>query len=111
MSPESLRRKAANGIISGAKPGKCCYFREDDLADYLRSLAAKVAKVSWGDFYRRNLCHSTKETMSGGLTGAMSTLTDQDFLLLIVYHLLLQAYLSLLLIVQFQMLDLASLLL
>jgi excisionase family DNA binding protein len=38
ITPEGLRRKAARGEIPGAKPGKCWCFREDDLADYIRSL-------------------------------------------------------------------------
>lgn len=70
MTPSALRRKAANGEVPGAKPGKCWCFREDDLAEYLRSLYASPAKVSWGDHDRRSLCHSTNETMFGGLTSA-----------------------------------------
>lgn len=70
MKPESLRRKAANGDIPGAKPGKCWCFRKDDLAEYVRSLYASPAKASSGDTMRRNQCHSTKETTYGGLTSA-----------------------------------------
>jgi len=49
MNPETLRRKAANGDIPGPKPGKGWCFREDDLAEYLRSLYARDAKVSWNE--------------------------------------------------------------
>ena len=68
MTPEGLRRKVASGIIPGAKPGRCWCFREDDLAEYLRSLYATPAKTSWGvvGIERRTTWHSTKEEISGG---------------------------------------------
>ena len=67
MTPEGLRRKAAKGEIPGAKPGKRWCFREDDLAEYLRSFYATPAKTSWGVSDRRKTWHSTKEVTSGGL--------------------------------------------
>lgn len=69
MTPEGLRRKVANGEVPGAKPGKRWCFREDDLAEYLRSLYATSAKTSWGvvDIDRRTTWHSAKEEISGGL--------------------------------------------
>lgn len=70
MTPDALRKKAAHGEIPGAKPGKCWCFREDDLAEYLRSLYPKEAKASWGDHQRRNQWHSTSETTPGGLSSA-----------------------------------------
>jgi excisionase family DNA binding protein len=73
MTPEGLRRKVANGEIPGAKPGKRWCFREDDLAEYLRSLYSNAAKTSWGvvEIDRRTtIWHSTKEEMSGGLSSA-----------------------------------------
>lgn len=68
MTPEGLRRKAASGDIPGAKPGKRWCFREDDLAEYLRSFYASPAKTSWGvvEMNRRTTWHSTKEGISGG---------------------------------------------
>jgi excisionase family DNA binding protein len=70
MTPEGLRRKVANGEIPGAKPGKRWCFREDDLAEYLRSLYSISAKTSWGvvETDRRTTWHSTKEEKSGGLS-------------------------------------------
>ncbi len=69
MTPEGLRRKVANGEIPGAKPGKRWCFREDDLAEYLRSLYSNAAKTSWGvvGIDRRTTWHSAKEETSGGL--------------------------------------------
>jgi excisionase family DNA binding protein len=46
MTREGLRRKAARGEIPGGKPGKRWCFREDDLAEYLRSLYPTPAKLS-----------------------------------------------------------------
>ena len=67
MTPAGLRRKVACGDIPGAKPGKCWCFREDDLAEYLRSLYARAAKISWGvQPVRRTVWHSTKEMAFGG---------------------------------------------
>lgn len=68
MTPEGLRRKVANGEIPGAKPGKRWCFREDDLAEYLRSLYSSTAKASWGvvGTERRTTWHSTKEEIFGG---------------------------------------------
>lgn len=42
MSPEVLRRKAANGEVPGAKPGKRWCFYLHDLLSYLRSLYINV---------------------------------------------------------------------
>ncbi|MBV9575669.1 MAG: helix-turn-helix domain-containing protein [Gammaproteobacteria bacterium] len=70
MTPEGLRRKVANGDIPGAKPGKRWCFREDDLAEYLRSLYSSAAKTSWGvveTIRRTTTWHSAKEETSGGL--------------------------------------------
>ncbi len=69
MTPEGLRRKVISGEVPGAKPGKCWCFREDDLADYLRSLYANVAKKSQGVIAndRRKIWHCTKEKIFGGL--------------------------------------------
>ena len=72
MSPEGLRRKAVNGEIPGAKPGKRWCFREEDLADYLQSIYPTPVKASWGVIKprRRNIWRSTKEVISGGLISA-----------------------------------------
>jgi len=70
MTPAALRRKAANGETPGAKPGKRWCFREDDLAEYLRSLYPSDAKTSWGvveSNRRTTIWHSAKEVASGGL--------------------------------------------
>lgn len=66
MNPEVLRRKAASAEIPGAKPGKCWCFHKDDLANYLRSLYAKPANVSWGVTDRRHTWQSTNEAKPGG---------------------------------------------
>lgn len=70
MTPEGLRTKAANGEIPGAKPGKRWCFREDDLAEYLRSLYSNAAKEPQGVYEnsRSKTWHSTKEKTNGGLT-------------------------------------------
>jgi excisionase family DNA binding protein len=71
MTSEGLRRKAVKGEIPGAKPGKRWCFREDDLAEYIRSLYISSAKTSWGvvDMNRRTTrWHSTKEVTHGGST-------------------------------------------
>ena len=69
MSPEGLRRKAAQGKIPGAKPGKRWCFNQDDLAEYLRSHYSYPANTSWG-VDRRTTCHSTREETRGGLISA-----------------------------------------
>ena len=78
MTPEGLRRKVASGEIPGAKPGKRWCFREDDLAEYLRSLYSNAAKTSWGvvGTERRTTWHSTKEEKHGGL---LSATKDQEY--------------------------------
>jgi hypothetical protein len=58
MSPAVLRRKAHQGLVKAAKPGKCWVFLEDDLALYLGQLYAgrrqaplsgsNVEKSAWG---------------------------------------------------------------
>ena len=70
MTPEGLRTKVARGEIPGAKPGKRWCFREDDLAEYLRSLYHASAKEPQGaiEVSRSKTWRSTKETMFGGLT-------------------------------------------
>jgi excisionase family DNA binding protein len=72
MTPEGLRRKAIKGEIPGAKPGKCWVFREDDLAEYLRSLYPNAAKSLQGVIAsrRRKTWRFTKEVILGGLTSA-----------------------------------------
>ncbi len=70
MTPEGLRRKVASGEIPGAKPGKRWCFREDDLAEYLRSLYAAPGKTLWGVIDRRTTWHSTKDKTLGGLSSA-----------------------------------------
>src|SRR3990167_2428766 len=68
MTCEGLRRKVVRGEVPGAKPGKRWCFREDDLAEYLRSLYPTPAKASWGvlEIDRRTTWHSTKEAIRGG---------------------------------------------
>lgn len=68
MTPEGLRIKAKKGEIPGAKPGKCWIFREDDLAEYIRSLYPSSAKALQGviESNRRKTWHSTKEVVRGG---------------------------------------------
>ena len=68
MTPEGLRIKANKGEVPGAKPGKRWVFREDDLAEYLRTLYPNNAKTLQGvDMSRRKTWHSTKDIICGGL--------------------------------------------
>ncbi len=78
MTPEGLRTKAAKGDIPGAKPGKRWCFREDDLAEYLRSLYSGAAKELQGviENSRSKTWHSTKEKTYGGLT---STTVEKEY--------------------------------
>lgn len=73
MTPETLRKKAINREVPGAKPGKRWCFCEDDLAEYLRSLYHCDANTSWGVVGNRRttIWHSAKEVTSGGLGSAM----------------------------------------
>jgi len=58
MSPAVLRRRARQGLVKAAKPGKCWVFLEDDLAVYLGALYAgrrqaplsgsNVEESTWG---------------------------------------------------------------
>lgn len=68
IHPDTLRKKAAKGIIPGIKACKQWFFFEDDLAQYLRSLYSEEAKASWGDHRRKNQWHSIKETIYGGFS-------------------------------------------
>jgi len=72
MAPEVLRRNTAKGKIPGAKPGGRWIFREDDLAEYIRSFYASNAKVLQGavKINRSNKWHSTKEVTRGGSQSA-----------------------------------------
>ena len=77
MTPEGLRRKVAAGKIPGAKPGKCWCFREDDLADYLRSLYSNCAKASWGVQPKGGkIWHSTNEITLGG---SLSITSEKEY--------------------------------
>ena len=78
MTPEGLRTKAARGDIPGAKPGKRWCFREDDLAEYLRSFYSSPVKEPQGviENSRRKTCHSTKEKTYGGL---ISTTMEKEY--------------------------------
>lgn len=80
MSPGALRRKAAAGVIPGAKPGKRWCFRQDDLVEYIRSLYSEPAKALLGDHIRRNQWHSTKDIMCGGLTSLTQEKEYNDLL-------------------------------
>ncbi|MBA3660352.1 MAG: helix-turn-helix domain-containing protein [Gammaproteobacteria bacterium] len=74
MSAESLRLKTASGEIPGAKPGRRWCFREDDLAEYLRSLYPMQAKTSRGVVTtnrRTTTWHSANEVKFGGLESVM----------------------------------------
>lgn len=71
---QTLRERAANGEIPGAKVGKSWRFLEDDLVNYLRSLYSN--QTSQGVHNRRKLWHSTKEKISIGLVSAT---TDREY--------------------------------
>lgn len=74
MTAEGLRVKVKRGEIPGAKPGKRWCFREDDLAEYLRSHYSTPAKEPQGvlETIRRNTTwHSAKEVKSGGSGSVM----------------------------------------
>ena len=82
MSPAVLRRKARQGHIKAAKPGKCWVFLEDDLAVYLGALYAgrrqaplsgsNVEESTWG--YRNAV-------MSGGSNSLRRTASEYANLL------------------------------
>lgn len=71
---ETLRQRAACGVVPGAKVGKSWRFLEDDLVIYLRSLYSSHA--SQGVHNRRKLWHSTNEKISIGWT---STTTEKEY--------------------------------
>lgn len=64
---ETLRRRAAEGRLPGAKVGKSWRFLEDDLVTYLRSLYPTQASQGVMNHRSKTLWHSTKETKSIGL--------------------------------------------
>ncbi|NIB44445.1 helix-turn-helix domain-containing protein [Pseudomaricurvus alkylphenolicus] len=66
MSPAVVRRKAKQGIIKGAKPGKCWVFLQSDLVAYLRSLYPNGEQTPLSDRQERRLCHSTNAATRGG---------------------------------------------
>ena len=67
LNAETTRRRAANGVIPGAKIGKTWMFLEVDLVTYMRSLYPSSA--SQGVSHRRtDIWHSTSEMVPGGLT-------------------------------------------
>lgn len=59
ISPRLLSQKAAKGEVPGAKVGRCWCFREDDLAQYIRSLYVKKRKLmttKFDDRYFEDMC-------------------------------------------------------
>lgn len=66
IHPVTLRIKAGNGEIPGAKVGRCWVFLDVDLAEYLRS--QYPARASQGDTLEKLKCHSTnaKTRPAGG---------------------------------------------
>ena len=68
MSPQVLSRKAREGKIVAAKPGKRWVFLEDDLVSHLRSLYAVVGQAPLSSCDEEvSLCHLTNAAISGGL--------------------------------------------
>jgi len=62
---ETLRQRATNGEIPGAKVGKCWRFLEIDLVTYLRSLYSDEASQGVNQRSRK-IWHSTNEMGFGG---------------------------------------------
>lgn len=68
MSPQVLCRKAREGKIAAAKPGRRWVFLEEDLVSYLRSLYAVTGQAPLsGCDEEVSICHLTNAATSGGL--------------------------------------------
>ena len=74
MSPAVLRRKARQGLVKAAKPGKRWVFLEDDLAVYLGALYAgrRQAPLS-GSNVEESTWGYQDAVMSGGLNSPHRT--------------------------------------
>ncbi|MGH8560795.1 MAG: helix-turn-helix domain-containing protein [Nevskiales bacterium] len=67
MSPAVLRRKAKQGLVKAAKPGKRWVFLEADLADYLHRLYAAGGQAPLsGSNLEKSIWESTNAVKSGG---------------------------------------------
>ncbi|PHQ57939.1 MAG: multidrug DMT transporter permease [Porticoccus sp.] len=66
MSPAVLCRKAREGSIRAAKPGKRWVFLEEDLVSYLHSLYSGPGQAPLSDCKEDTLWHSSNAVMSGG---------------------------------------------
>ena len=71
MHPEEVRRRAKCGALSGAKPGRCWIFIEDDLADYVRSLYATPRQALQVTLRKEMECHFANAAVSGGSTSSL----------------------------------------
>ncbi len=49
ISADTMKELAQNGVVPGAKIGKCWVFVDDDLADYLRKEVAKQTAERRGE--------------------------------------------------------------
>ena len=67
MSPAVLRQKAKQGIVKGAKPGKCWVFLRSDLVAFLRSLYLTHEQTPHSDWKEVSPCHSLNAVKSGEL--------------------------------------------
>lgn len=74
--PETVRRRAATGELSGAKVGRSWVFLQADLVAYLRSLYPNQASQGVINHRNKTIWHSTKETKSIGL---ISTTMVQEY--------------------------------
>src|SRR5215813_2462330 len=82
MSPAVLRRRARQGLVKAAKPGKCWVFLEDDLAVYLGALyaARRQAPLS-GSNEEKSSCGYQDAVMSGGSNSPRRTANEYASLL------------------------------
>lgn len=79
MNAESLRQKAQDGLIPGAKPGRCWLFIEEDLVQYVRSQYASQRQAVRVTDKEVKSCHSTAETKTASGGCASRPLTDAEY--------------------------------
>ena len=81
MCPAVLAQKAREGLVPGAKPGKCWVFLEDDLVAWLRGLYAGSGQAPLSDCEEGSSCHLSNGILSGGLASPRRTASEYDALL------------------------------
>jgi hypothetical protein len=82
MNPRVLSRKAAKGLIPGAKPGKRWVFVKEHLADWISGrYPASGNPPAVGQTSEKTLCQFTNAAKRGGSTSRIGTETEYDDLL------------------------------